>query len=190
MHIMKYSLGHRLLLSCKHVYVSFTWKSPEGLCAVMLYYVCCTSQERINVTTVPMASSIFFQPFNSHLAYLGSSKQCLWDTAQAMWDFKGHLSPSASTSHEENEFERKWSLRETGQQGWWCLLRRSTALPLVWLSCVHYVLSSLCSQVDLCNCVFVPGRISRLETVSLPKGFNKVPDSCPSKVKTHSVALL
>ena len=47
---------------------------------VMLCYVCCygccTSQERINVSAVPMAPWIFFQPLSLHLAYPGFSKQC------------------------------------------------------------------------------------------------------------------
>ena len=56
-------------------------KALEGcvwLCCVM--YVCCcgcrVSQERINVSAVPMDPRIFFQPLSSRLAYHGFSEQC------------------------------------------------------------------------------------------------------------------
>ena len=39
MHIISYVLGHRLLLFGKYIEGSFSWKSLEGLCAVMLHYV-------------------------------------------------------------------------------------------------------------------------------------------------------
>ena len=43
----------------------------EGLC-----YGCCAHQERINVSAVPMAPRVFFQPLSSSFAYPGFNKQC------------------------------------------------------------------------------------------------------------------
>ena len=43
---------------------------------------CSASQERINVSAVPMAPWVSFQPLSSSLTYPGFSKQCgQWDTA-------------------------------------------------------------------------------------------------------------
>ena len=39
-------------------------------------YGCHGSQERINLSAIPSAPRIFFQPLISHLAYPGFSKQC------------------------------------------------------------------------------------------------------------------
>ena len=39
-------------------------------------YSCCTSQERINRSAVPMAPQVFFQPLSLCFAYPGFSKQC------------------------------------------------------------------------------------------------------------------
>ena len=65
---------------------------PEQPCRavciyVMLTYVCCysccTSQDRINTSAVPMAPCIFFQPLRLCLVYSGFSEQrTLWDTAR------------------------------------------------------------------------------------------------------------
>ena len=41
-----------------------------------LYYGCHASQEKINVSQVPMAPQVFFQPLSSCLAYPGFSEQC------------------------------------------------------------------------------------------------------------------
>jgi len=41
-----------------------------------LYYGCCASQERRNVSVVPSAPPIFFQPLSLRLVYPGFSKQC------------------------------------------------------------------------------------------------------------------
>ena len=58
-----------------YIRVSSTWKSPEGLCVVMLCYGCRTSEERINSSAVPMAPRIFFQPLSSSFVYRGFSKR-------------------------------------------------------------------------------------------------------------------
>ena len=39
-------------------------------------YGCCASQERINVSSVPIAPWVLLQPFSSRLAHSGFSKQC------------------------------------------------------------------------------------------------------------------
>ena len=39
-------------------------------------YSCCISQERINVSAVPMPPQLFFQTLNLCLAYPGFSRQC------------------------------------------------------------------------------------------------------------------
>ena len=39
-------------------------------------YSCCVSQERINVSAIPTASRVSFQPLSSRLAYPGFGKQC------------------------------------------------------------------------------------------------------------------
>ena len=39
-------------------------------------YCCCASQERINMSAVPTAPCVFFQPFSLHLAYPGFREQC------------------------------------------------------------------------------------------------------------------
>ena len=41
-----------------------------------LYYGCCASQERRNVSVVPSAPPIFFQTLSLRLVYPGFSKQC------------------------------------------------------------------------------------------------------------------
>ena len=41
-----------------------------------LYYDCHASQERMNLSAIPMAPWVSFQPVSSHLAYPGFSKQC------------------------------------------------------------------------------------------------------------------
>ena len=43
------------------------------------------SQERINVSAVPMAPQVFFQPLGSHLAYPGFSEQCRQCKQQDNW---------------------------------------------------------------------------------------------------------
>ena len=52
----------------------------ERLCWVRLCYGscygCCISQERINVSAVPMPPQLFFQTLNLCLAYPGFSRQC------------------------------------------------------------------------------------------------------------------
>ena len=39
-------------------------------------YGCCASQERINMSAVPTAPRVSFQPFSSSLSYPGFSEQC------------------------------------------------------------------------------------------------------------------
>ena len=48
----------------------------ERLCCVRLCYGCCTSQERINMSAVPTAPRVSFQPLSLSLAYPGFGKQC------------------------------------------------------------------------------------------------------------------
>ena len=50
-------------------------KPRERWCCVRLCYGCCVSQERINVSAVPTAPQVSFQPLTSHLACSGFSKQ-------------------------------------------------------------------------------------------------------------------
>ena len=50
-------------------------KPGERWCCVRLCYGCCVSQERINVSAVPTAPQVSFQPLTSHLACSGFSKQ-------------------------------------------------------------------------------------------------------------------
>ena len=49
-----------------------------GCCqpAERLCYACHARQERINVSEVPMAFHVFFQPLSSNLAYPGFNEQC------------------------------------------------------------------------------------------------------------------
>ena len=51
-------------------------------------YCCCASQERINMSAVPTAPCVFFQPFSLHLAYPGFSKQCKQYEQQDSWCHK------------------------------------------------------------------------------------------------------
>ena len=102
MRITRYSLGHKLLCAVR-IYEPHLRKqqhtmasrlsherreyrygccvSQERVCAVIVCYVCCygscASQKRINMSAVPIAPHMFFQPLSSHLAYPGFSKQCI-----------------------------------------------------------------------------------------------------------------
>ena len=46
---------------------------------------CCISQEKINMSTFPMALQISFQPFSLHLAYPGLGEQCRCCEQQDNW---------------------------------------------------------------------------------------------------------
>ena len=46
---------------------------------------CCANQERINVSAVPMAPQVSFQPLSSSLAYPGFSKGCKQCEQQEAW---------------------------------------------------------------------------------------------------------
>ena len=48
-------------------------------------YGCCASQERINVSSVPIAPWVLLQPFSSRLAHSGFSKQCRQCEQQDNW---------------------------------------------------------------------------------------------------------
>ena len=50
--------------------------TDAALARERLYYGCHASQEKINVSQVPMAPQVFFQPLSSCLAYPGFSEQC------------------------------------------------------------------------------------------------------------------
>ena len=50
-----------------------------------LCYGCCASQERINVSALPMAPRIFFQPLSSSLTYPGINEQCRQYERQDSW---------------------------------------------------------------------------------------------------------
>ena len=72
---MRCLLGLRLL--CAVTCILFTWKSPEGICCVMLCLLLWlyTNQERINMPVVPTVPQDFFQHLSSRLAYRGFSQQ-------------------------------------------------------------------------------------------------------------------
>ena len=53
-----------------------------------LYYVCHATQERINLSSVPIAPCIFFQSLSSSLAHPGSSKQCVQHEQKGSWCHK------------------------------------------------------------------------------------------------------
>ena len=63
--------------------------SQERLCIVLGYAMaavaCCISQESINVSAVPMAPQVFFQPLSSRLAYPEFNKQCEQCEQQDNW---------------------------------------------------------------------------------------------------------
>ena len=69
------SLGLRLL--CAVICILFTWRSPEGICCVMLCLLLWlyTNQERINWPVVPTVSQDFFLHLSSCLPYHGFSQQ-------------------------------------------------------------------------------------------------------------------
>ena len=65
----------------------YRYDSGEGLCYGRLYYGCCygcsINQERMNVSAVPVAPWVSFQPLSSRLAYPGFSELWgQWDTAR------------------------------------------------------------------------------------------------------------
>ena len=64
----------------------------------------CASQERLNVSTFPTASQVFFQPTSLHLAYPGFSKQC---EQQDNW------------YHEQDQLYNWHSWQDTQQVGEW-----------------------------------------------------------------------
>ena len=63
--------------------------SQQRLCIVLGYAMaavaCCISQESINVSAVPMAPQVFFQPLSSRLAYPEFNKQCEQCEQQDNW---------------------------------------------------------------------------------------------------------
>ena len=61
-------------LCCGNVMVML-WLPLQGP-GERLCYGCRASQERINVSAVPMAPWVFFQPLSSSFAYPGFSEQC------------------------------------------------------------------------------------------------------------------
>ena len=101
---MRYSVGHESCVVC--IYVSSTHKVGEvtaasRLCPLSqsqeertavhplsqpregLCYGCCAHQERINVSEVPRAPRVSFQPLSLCLAYPRFNEQCAqWDTAR------------------------------------------------------------------------------------------------------------
>lgn len=111
--VMRYSVGHESCVVC--IYVSSTHKvgevtaasrlcplgqsqeertavhplsqPREGLC-----YGCCAHQERINVSEVPRAPRVSFQPLSLCLAYPRFNEQCAqWDTARQLAPQAGRL---------------------------------------------------------------------------------------------------
>ena len=104
MSIMRCSLGHGLLcvvwiyelhLESSGVYCCFMAVSlgsatrRENIVCLPLWY--CISQERINVSAVPMALRVFFQTLSLCLAYPGFSKteiQCLTEIQCDNWHHK------------------------------------------------------------------------------------------------------
>ena len=62
-----------LWLRCGYVMVAATAAASAG---ERLCYGCHASQERINMSAVPMAPYVIFQALSSSFAYLGFSKQC------------------------------------------------------------------------------------------------------------------
>ena len=55
----------------------------ERLCCVRLCYDCCP--EMRNVSAVPMAPGVFFQPISLHFVYHGFDDQCpQWDTVRQL----------------------------------------------------------------------------------------------------------
>ena len=102
--VMRYSVGHESCVVC--IYVSSTHKVGEvtaasRLCPLSqsqeertavhplsqpregLCYGCCAHQERINVSEVPRAPRVSFQPLSLCLAYPRFNEQCAqWDTAR------------------------------------------------------------------------------------------------------------
>ena len=68
-----------------------------------LCFGCCASQERINVSALPIAPRVSFQPLSSCLAYPGFSKRC---EQQYNWHCK-HESALQSS------FERRWDVNDT-----------------------------------------------------------------------------
>ena len=81
-------------------YMSITWKSPEGLCAVMLCYVMsmgAASARREAVLWLPCQPGenkpgyssysvcVFFQPLSSGFTYPGFSEQCGQCEQQENW---------------------------------------------------------------------------------------------------------
>ena len=66
----------------------------EGLCYVRLCYGCCfgcsVNQERMNVSAVPVAPWVSFEPLSSCLAYSGFSEQWgQWDTVRQLVPGRG-----------------------------------------------------------------------------------------------------
>ena len=62
-----------LWLHCGYVMVAATAAASAG---ERLCYGCCASQERINMSAVPTAPRVSFQPLSLSLAYPGFGKQC------------------------------------------------------------------------------------------------------------------
>ena len=51
----------------------------------MALNVCCASQQIINMSAIPMAPWVSFQPLSLHLVYSGFSKQCRQCKQQDNW---------------------------------------------------------------------------------------------------------
>ena len=111
--VMRYSVGHESCVVC--IYVSSTHKVGEVTAALRLCplgqsqeertavhplsqpreglcYGCCAHQERINVSEVPRAPRVSFQPLSLCLAYPRFNEQCAqWDTARQLAPQAGRL---------------------------------------------------------------------------------------------------
>ena len=77
-----------------HYVMATLWLSYSGCynCCVsqergclMVLNVCCASQQIINMSAIPMAPWVSFQPLSLHLAYSGFSKQCRKCEQQDHW---------------------------------------------------------------------------------------------------------
>ena len=99
MHVMRYSLGHKLLCAVgigapprKWFHLLLHYSCVHGVThkRTEFWNSCCASQERINVvlSVVPTALHVFFQPLRSHLAYPGFNKQCGQCEQQDCWHYE------------------------------------------------------------------------------------------------------
>ena len=84
---------------------AYMWAPPrKRVCC----YGCCISQERINVSAVPKAPHVFFQPLSLYLVYYSVHSEIQWDDWSHEQDDQQHKEEMEKSSRRLVVNGRKW----------------------------------------------------------------------------------